>query len=89
MLGAVLQEPEGLAGPLIWITPPASAAGMFVYGTVGAFGTVNWMLWIVGWLGMLAGSLVLISFSFILWPVVLMEIPLLWRWTPGRVPVTA
>lgn len=83
-LGIVVTEDEGLVGPLAWLVPPAAAAGLFGYGAAGAFGTRYWLSRVVGWTGMLTGSLILISFSFILWPVVLAEIPLLWKWTPER-----
>ena len=83
MLGVLLSESEGLLPSLAWLLPPALAAGVFGYGAAGAFGTRYWLR-VVGWIGMLAGSLVLISLSFILWPIVLFEIPLLWKWTPQR-----
>lgn len=69
---------------LRWTLPvlagPVAAAALFACGSLGGLGTRYWAYRVTGWAGMLAGSFILISFSFLIWPVLLLEIPLLWKW---------
>jgi hypothetical protein len=78
---------------LTWTLPilagPAAAALLFAAGSLGATGTRYWSYRVIGWIGMLLGSGILISFAFLLWPVLLLEMPLLWKWSQSPADATA
>lgn len=62
------------------LAPGVLATGVFLWGTWAWTGTGAWACRVLGWIGMAADSLVLVSFSFVLWPLLLSALPALWYW---------
>ncbi len=57
------------------VAAPLGAGGLYYLGISKSQGNRGRIVRAIGWLAMLAGSVALISFSFVVWPLLLLAVP--------------
>ncbi|MDA0264706.1 MAG: hypothetical protein O3A93_08675 [Chloroflexi bacterium] len=72
---------EDLIGPAI-VVAELSALSLFAWGLVVWSSSLAWKARLLSWLILMVGLVPLVSFSFILGPLLLTTTPALWRWGP-------
>ena len=80
---ALLMNDEGLRAATVAIGIASFMAlplAAFGYGLVAWKGRTAWIARVAGWIGMLIGTIPLVSFSFLLLPLTLAASPMLLRW---------
>ena len=76
LLAAIASEGNGnFLVTVAVLAAPLAAAGIYACGILQPKGRRGQLTRISGWLAMLAGSIPLISFSFVIWPGLLLALP--------------
>jgi hypothetical protein len=76
VLAASAGEGDGdIGSTLLVLAGPLVAVGVYGWGLARPVGQRGRAIRVLGWFGMVAGSVALISFSFIVWPLLLLALP--------------
>ena len=73
-----MNEPEDALRATIFIAPALVAAALFIWGLVAWQGRRAWLMRLSAWCVLALSVIPLISFSFLLIPLLLSAVPTLW-----------